>query len=275
MFDGCGEFFFGLVLAIAAIWFVFFVPVGATTADSNVAMYLITGAGNFMEAALVFGSLGFWAFIVILISATMALAENSRVFWAGAVLVAGGFALQKYSGLAILPYIFQNPWVVVFIALGYFAIGTGWSIIKWYLFLKKTRRIYDNVYKELSESKRFKDKPPEPGERPEGDTNTGEYGKWHRAYNAYAQYMSDFKDSLNERLHREIGFDFQDQVRPKVGNFKTKIVGWILYWPTSIVWTFAADSIHHLTTFAIDIYGKIANYLQKMSDDIWKGTEIK
>lgn len=253
--ENCLSKAIGILVVLAAIaWLVV----------SGTGWNLILGASAIMEGFLVFGSLGFWVFITAIIVGTMALTENSRVVLAAFVLVAGGFCLQKYSGLTIVPYILANPWIIVFIVLGYLAAGTIWAVLKWYLFLKKTRRKYDDILVEANE--KYKDQPPTPVE------GSVDYDEKVREFNYFLQGQQQF---IQGRFREELGYDYGEQIRPQVRAFKARIVGWIAYWPTSVLWTVISDAVHWVRTIAIDIYRHIAKALQRMADNVWKGTDTK
>ncbi len=56
-------------------------------------------------------------------------------------------------------------------------------------------------------------------------------------------------------------------IPPLASQHKTKIIGWISYWPISIVWTLLDDFITKIFT---EIFNLFSGLYQKMSDSVFK-----
>lgn len=54
---------------------------------------------------------------------------------------------------------------------------------------------------------------------------------------------------------------------PKVKEHKSRIVGWMVYWPFSAVWTILNDPVRRIF---LHIYRKIEKVMQKMANNVFK-----
>lgn len=235
--DGCSKFLLGLIVCGLIIGF------GISHLDV-IGLFLsntFVSFGGFMEGILVLGSLGFYCFIVLVVATIIALIENKHEIWSLLVLLAGFSALEKYSGIHFIPFIIANPLIFVGMIAGYLVVGTIWGVLKWYLFLKKTKQCYNEV----------KDK-----------------------YKKDEQFANMTEDEQNRTMSADlcesIGSNWRIDIRPKVELHKAAIMSWITYWPISIIWTCVGDGFYHLGRIVRDIYKNIATSLQRMADNVWK-----
>jgi len=151
---------------------------------------------------LVFGDLFFWLVALIAFGVITACVENEKGFGATVVLFVTvvSFTLftdfNIFATLAALDY-----WYLAILILGYFIVGTGWCVFKWYLFLIDRKEEAENI-KENSKNIDPKD--------------IKNYIKQHHEYKA-----------------REFP--------PQVSHHKDDILLWGCYWPFSLVWTVLGD----------------------------------
>jgi hypothetical protein len=89
----------------------------------------------------------------------------------------------------------------------YLAVGCVWSLVKWYIFLKKERRRFDEL-------------------------ETG------RVLYPYFN-CSDNKSSPESPAYAEQ----LEKIRPRASENKARITAWIAYWPASLVETLLRDSV--------------------------------
>lgn len=57
----------------------------------------------------------------------------------------------------------------------------------------------------------------------------------------------------------------------KVGEYKRLIMGWMILWPASFVWTIINDPVRHVFEF---IYNKIGGTMQRISDSVFKDVDV-
>ena len=126
----------------------------------------------------------------------------------------------------------RNAWSVAtkaaFVA-AYFAAGAMWGVVKWYFWLKKTKR------KLMS----FK----------------SEHPNW--------------TDSDLIRVIRVAGIG--GNFPPDVSDHKAKIMGWMMLWPASMVWTMLNDPVRRIFE---EIYDRIGGGLQAMSDRVFQDFKV-
>ncbi len=118
--------------------------------------------------------------------------------------------------------------------------GTGWSIVKWWLYVTRQREKYEEVKTDFLQSKAA------PGAKIPDKARE----KWAEMVRARTAY----------------GFEF----RPRAREHKADILFWMTYWPWSGFWTLLNDPIRRLFRA---IYHRITGILQRISDHAFKGTE--
>lgn len=158
----------------------------------------------------------------------------------GSILVAGA-ALQWLCKIDIIGYIALNPAIVGYAVGGYFVLGTIWSVIKWWFFVKAERRRYDEFKANFLRRQGVE------------------------GLSIPEDLRQKFKDSLED-----LRYENKIEIRPQVGNHKARIYLWMAYWPWSMIWTIINDPVRRVFT---EIYTQIKATLQRISDHIWKGTE--
>jgi hypothetical protein len=135
------------------------------------------------------------------------------------------------------------------VALGavvYFMIGTVWAFIKWWSFVKRERRRYDEVFNDFIKN--------------HADLKDVPLAKW----------SDDMVRQFNYCLTSKVSYDNQIRVKPQVENFKEEIFLWIGFWPFSAFWTIIDDPIRRICS---GIYNLIGKRLQAISDSAWSGVD--
>lgn len=96
-----------------------------------------------MIAALL--ALPIWAMALIALSffGLFALIEFEKPGWATATVVGVLAVVHFGTEVDVIQFIAQNPFQSLLLALGYFAVGAGWSVGKWWFFVRRLRDKYD------------------------------------------------------------------------------------------------------------------------------------
>jgi len=134
-------------------------------------------------------------------------------------------------------YVLQNPWCLGWIP-AWLGIGLVWSLPRWLLFLRKGKRYFDNLIKDvdlidIQARRRFR------------DSLDFYEGKEQYAFN----YTPDTGTVIPPQANEQIG----------------RIATWVLVWPWSIIWTLTGDGLVEVTRWIVErlsiLYQRIANYI--------------
>lgn len=182
------------------------------------------------------GSVFFWVLAVIeLILLTWFVEEE----WAGAAFFSVLIfivAIHLFGDASLPGYVKANYQTFFTWALIYLGAGIAWSLAKFYFYTSKLKRKIEE----------FK-----PGyKRLVADFNEAkDMGRDPRPPRSWEDYV---KDKLS----------YEDQKSLQFGNYSSRIIFWLAYWPVSMFWTILNDPIRRMATWVyetilIGIYRKI------------------
>jgi hypothetical protein len=191
---------------------------------------------------LIFGSWLFWALVLVYIVGLFVLVENN-CGWGSTLLTIGLLAaFQFLFKVEVFDTILTHPYLAVFSFIGYFAVGTGWSVWKWYLFaMERVKRYFDIKTTWLRNQGADPDNPPD-----------GIEEKWVK------HLKEDYPSGREAAMLTE---------PPLVSEHKTDIIRWITYWPISFAWWALHDIVKGIGTA---IYNYMASVLQAISDKVYE-----
>lgn len=195
-------------------------------------------------AAFAFGTVWFYFACVATFFGIMALSEMEHEIFA-IVLLAGFIFLMEKSGAF---NIFADPWLLIKWSVLYFVIGVAWSFAKWWSFVvKKAEEFVDNrlyflknIKKLVGNNKAYMhdvNHGNAPDIRDYDFTDADEKTKVpEELQDVFLQYLRD---------HGVISYDQKDRkdVTPSAMENKSKITTWIIWWPTSALWTLLSDPL--------------------------------
>lgn len=183
----------------------------------------------------------------------------------GLLAVTGNFNIG-----ASWAYCLHNPMIVVGAVAGFFAVGVAWARIKWGLLTDRLKDEVDAWRAEIAL------------------TNKNNAAAFEKAKNAYAEWKImplverqsrrlNFQDEPLEskpktvlectppyELRNKIQVDDDGRIRVVIENFKSKIIGWMAYWPVSMFLWVTGDFIHDLFN---KLYMTVRDYFQRLADD--------
>jgi hypothetical protein len=197
---------------------------------------------NWPEVFVV-GSLWFWLLLIAETILLLILLEWEQGTVATLSLVATLLALQFLSDLNLAGHAIHYPWTVVLGILGYFAVGTGWTIVKWWFYVREQRADYDELRAAFLRVQGYERDSPMPE-------------------NLRSQWQWCLASARKERRRLD--------VHPLAAGHKAQIVRWMSYWPWSATWTLLKDPVRKAF---LSIYHQIADYLQEISDKAFRGVE--
>jgi hypothetical protein len=148
--------------------------------------------------------------------------------------------LQFVFGIPIGQFIWEHPFKTLIFCTGWTGLGICWFIFKWDRFTKRHKKWYKDALAVFLENKR-KDALTE-----DMKAEWWEYFRTKRYYGETIEY------------------------RPKFRNHKDELVGWLIYWPWSIIETFLFD---FFVEFYNWIYEKFQVVLQRIMERNWAGID--
>jgi hypothetical protein len=97
-------------------------------------------------------------------------------------------------------------------------------------------------------------------------------GKWAFWLNKSKRRIQDLLADNPSRKLRDLAYDFHrlklpTDFPPKVGKYKSRIIGWITLWPASVAWTCLNDPVRWIGE---QIYAHIGSMMQRISNRIFQ-----
>jgi len=171
----------------------------------------------------------FWGgiFLIGILISEMIDAENGG--GATAVAIATAVIVVLFSDFQPTQEWTQYLWPLVWGALGYFVAGGIWGCAKWWLWLRMVSRKLDEIETEVRSSRKG----------------------WSEI---------DVADEVTN-YWRRAGLPTQFPVL--VGQHRAKIMGWMMFWPCSMVWTVINDPVRRGFE---EVYSAFGRTFQNMSD---------
>jgi hypothetical protein len=194
---------------------------------------LFAGLGAALAVAFAFGTVTFWVMLFIAFCIVTAFVENDRGVAAFFVLTVAAVLLLNRHTADLLYFIGHHPGRTAAYILAYFAAGTVWGIVKWFL----------HVTKKLEE---YKEK---------------------KARFLRNEHATEITPDLVKGFKSYMGTSYSDGQPPQVHEHKSDIMMWMTYWPFSGLWTLVNDPVRRAFRA---IYRSIASSLQSMSDRLFK-----
>jgi len=202
----------------------------------------------------VFGTIWFWLLLGAVTIVLFALIENDRFGWATFSLLLAAAVLHLFGDVNVFAFAREQPLTALLLAGGYAAAGTFWGLGKWFFFVQRERRRYEHQKAEFLRSKGVSGNvvPPELKQA------------WRKECGGVTyQTVSDDPDRCRKGV-------YPVNMAPKASDHRGQIIGWMIYWPWSLVWTLINDPVVRLFKW---IYRQIQGLLQKISDHAFRGTK--
>jgi hypothetical protein len=205
-----------------------------------------------IEFLLTLGGIWFWSIAVFFVVAIMFFVE-SEVYTPVIFLsfLAIGIFAWKGQGIEVAQYYIENPMIAIGHFGLYFILGSVFSIIKWYCYVRSERNKYDDDKAEFLRNH---------GAKTLDDIPTAG--------------MKHTKDSLRTMWQNRIGSYETFLSRLSPSNHKQKMSYWIAYWPFSAIATFINEPITKIVKFILrnlgGVYDKIVQSNVKGLEDDFK-----
>lgn len=174
-----------------------------------------------------------WAFVILFCISEFWWIERESGWGASISFFTVFLALVLFSDLGIWAWVADHPWNIVVGIFGYFVIGVGWGVFKWFLYVKERAEDYR--------------------EKRKGFLRKHEWNN--------ATLDSKVPENLRHKWEKETNKYFDGPPQPN--HNKTLILVWMSYWPWSVSWTALRDPFRHA-------YTAIASKLENISNSVFK-----
>lgn len=194
-------------------------------------------------AWFVFGTATFWIILAIVGSGLVWITEAKNDFFAVVVVVAVAWILLAVNDVSLT----ANPLQWLKYVGYYLLLGAAWSFLKWISFLFAMRDKLKTLKDAFVTSHRIvvtsDDKIPK------------------QDFDKFAQYLNERGYSGRYSIQKPA------DVIPSVSDHASDLTRWIVWWPTSAVWTILNDPIRRIANLIVQmfrgIYSKMARAVFK------------
>jgi hypothetical protein len=214
---------------------------------------------EFLAAALIFGGFWFWTFSAFIFFVIMAFSENEKNFMAF-VSLAAFIVIMEWAGTTnILHTITSDPLYIVKWTVLYFVMGSVWSIVKWFSFVRNTAEQFGEL--KLKYIERINEAGKERAKSPGNEFTPIEV-------DIKTVIPESSKEDFLEFLHRQGYLKYSsDNIFPSASENKDRLVSWIVWWPTSALWTLINDPIRKI---AEKLYAGMQGIYSRISQQAFK-----
>jgi hypothetical protein len=190
------------------------------------------------------GGWGFWLLVLGVTVVVLVLEEWERGTLATLTCGAAVLALQFWSDLNPVGQVVSHPGLLIAGIAAYFAAGTAWAVIKWWLFVHQQRAAHDALR-----------------------------GAFGRAYGL--EEGEALPDELRPVWQRCLGLARDHgrplEFRPPAARHKARILRWMAFWPWSLLATLWRDPVRLACEW---LYHQIVDHLQAISDRAFHGADV-
>lgn len=183
------------------------------------------------------GAFWFWALCAATVILLIIFSETAHVGFATLTMIATFALLAFFGDFNLLVAVREHPIVSSLASVGYVVCGVVWSFAKWGSYVRSRLRKLEEVRRHFLRDRGK----PEHGSVPE-DLRTD----WRRHCHSY-------------RI-----------TTPVAEEHKDRILGWLMYWPFSLVWTVINDPLKRLFQ---EIFHAIRAQYQRMADRIYRNVQ--
>lgn len=200
---------------------------------------------SFLAAAFAVGSLWFWLTAGLFFALILVFSETEKHIAATVSVAAFVWGVIWYNDFS------WNVGLTFGLVVAYMVTGAGYSFIKWFSHINKRSEEYGEL--KVRFGKRFKHSPAEPITEKTNmleALSVVEYG--------------NFREFLSSEGF--VGLYSDKSIIPSWRDNKAKLFAWVMYWPTSMFWTFLNDP---LVRFGKWVVRRLGNWYDKMANRIF------
>jgi len=218
-----------------------------------------------IEPLIVLFTLGsplFWLLVLVVSGCVIWAVEENRWYWAGFSVLAFLAACIFLGDTGIVKSIIERPYMIVPWAGGFVGLGITWGFVKWFAFLHKRRRKYEDAKLTWLREQGLLDAKDVPEELKEKWTlwllNSNDWSRRKVAFVPANKWDTEPAVDPTERVLT---------VRPRAWENKTKIITWMAFWPWSLFWYLLGDLLHDLWN---RIYSWLGDLFEQMSKHVFR-----
>jgi hypothetical protein len=216
------------------------------------------------EALLIlfaFGGFWFWGLLGVVSLLIILSLEHEREGTACILTLGTLAAILFFGNTGWLTWLIENPWSTVGYIAGYLGVGVVYGVGKWWVYVRDVAIRHRARRREwlASECDKLRDR-----------TATGddlEHARYQQALKTGVipdDIKAEWKKAREGWYGRRIA-------KPMVSENKSRITGWMTWWPWSGLWTLINDPIRRFFNWAYDQLGGV---LQAISDRAFKDIDI-
>jgi len=210
-----------------------------------------------LESLLAFGCWTFWLWFAVVMVFLLFCVETQSAGWATMSVIAS-LGLLQYAGYPIWLTISTYPLTILPIVGAYVVIGIAWAFCRWYFYVKHQRYLYDEFKKGFLKVMGVENPANQIPDNLKYLFSSVTRKAFYYTEEKYSLAQKQFFDTVNFEVH------------PTIADHKASIYIWLAYWPWSMLWTLMHNFVKNMFEY---IYTKIAQTLQRVSDNAWAGTE--
>ena len=186
----------------------------------------------------ILGGIWFWLLTGLFVVLLLWEIHSEKAIAAGVTIAVYLAALHLFGNANFFSYVGENP-AVLYIGLpAFFAIGTVWIFIKWFLYVNRHATRYKEMRLEWLKGEGLTD----------ATINTKVPDKLKKKWSRQVANFANYRRGSQKPLPREN---------------KGKIITWGVFWPLSMLWSIIDEPWRY-------IYDLISGWLHGISDFIYK-----
>lgn len=194
-----------------------------------------------LAGLLIIGGIGFYVFLGLLTIVMWAALENEKHFLATVSMIGAFLLYSFFGGCNVIAFTFSHIPLILTYVLVYVVVGLLWSIAKWWFYVRGRVDKLMELRAEYLESRKL-------------PANTA----WDKA-------LQDDFDKRNPYSNVQ-----ELAKRPIARKNKSRILGWMVYWPWSATWTIINDPVMKLFRM---LFKRFHALFEAISKSAYKGID--
>ena len=194
-------------------------------------------------ALFVFGSLWFWIVGIAFFGLLTYYTEKDSHVLATISAIVFIWIVASVNEVSLL----ANPMLWLQWGGIYLGVGAFWSLLKWFSFLNQEKDELRKI------KQRFLDENPDVKPRENGTFTDSDF--------------ADFAKFINDKIYGHRSVQNRSDLIPSVGEHRTELVAWIVWWPFSAFWTILNDPLRRLANFVVE---RMRGVYESMASRVFK-----
>jgi hypothetical protein len=212
------------------------------------------------EALLIlfaFGGFWFWSLLGLASLLLIVCLEKDSGFVTTVVFAVTLAVMLLLGNAGWLTWVFQNPLYFGLGVLGYLAVGVGWGVGKWWIYVRDCALRYRRARREWLE------RPCSP-QAPEDGLDVSEWLNARRTEVLTGRVKKAWQRYVRDHCQ------WKKITKPLASRYKGQIITWMTYWPWSALWTLINDPVRRFFRWA---YEQLSGTLQAISNRAFQDIE--